>query len=350
MREQDVTEKYQIYAGPGSPYSHKVRAVFRYRRIPHTWCVPIGGFSGEGSLGSDANKADSPLARAAKGVVPVVEYPDGSFWADSTPIIDQLEKRHEGRSVVHPEAAVEFLARLIEDLADEYLPIPMFYSRWTTDKNWCGKRQMVGWSEPINDEELQRRASSFLERQGSQLGNLDVDQMKTASEAFYHAMENLLSRQHFLFGARPSIADFALFGQLTQYAVDPTLCERMKETAIRTYQWTHLVDDLSGWEGEWLSLADISTEALGPFLELVRDYYLPMGEFVLAISEGQDLTDALNGPGYRAKAFLEVKARFAGLTAEAKSVLEGLLRQHGCWDGLQMSDDEAERVVPIVTQ
>ena len=35
---------FKIYSGPASPYSQKIRSVFRYRRIPHTWLFPMGWF------------------------------------------------------------------------------------------------------------------------------------------------------------------------------------------------------------------------------------------------------------------------------------------------------------------
>lgn len=345
-----MSNAYRIYAGPGSPYSHKVRAVFRYRRIPHTWLVPVGGFTGEGGLGSDTGNPDSPLTRAGKDVVPVVEYPGGQYKTDSTPVIDELEQLHEGRSIIHPDPAANFIARLIEDLADEYLPLPMFYSRWTTDKQWCGERQMIGWSEPLSDEELAKRAEAFLSRQGAQLGALDASQMQTAAEAFFAAMENLLKHQHFLLGSKPSIADFALYGQLTQYMADPTMCNLMKATAVRTFQWTHLVDDLSGWEGEWSPMSGITSDVVTPFLDMVRDFYLPMAQFSLVMSDGHELSDSANGLTYRAKTYLDLKHRLSALSDNAKEPLKEILEPSGCWQALHFKDGEAERAVPVLPQ
>ena len=124
-------EHFQIFGGPASPYSMKLRAVFRYRRIPHYWLVPQSGFTGEGRLGEGSS--DSLLNRAAKGVVPVVMYPNGEFKFRLTPIMLELESLYSRRSIIPPSPSIAFIARLIEDMADECMPLPMFYFRWTID-------------------------------------------------------------------------------------------------------------------------------------------------------------------------------------------------------------------------
>lgn len=59
---------YRLLGGPGSPYSLKMRAALRYRRLPHTWTVPLG------YIGSDGE-----LAKANKKMIPVLQLPeDGS--------------------------------------------------------------------------------------------------------------------------------------------------------------------------------------------------------------------------------------------------------------------------------
>lgn len=52
--------RYRVIGGPGSPYSFKLRAVLRYRRLPHDWVVP-----------PKFQDPDGELARAGKGMIPV---------------------------------------------------------------------------------------------------------------------------------------------------------------------------------------------------------------------------------------------------------------------------------------
>lgn len=355
-----MTDVYQIFGGPGSPYSHKLRSVFRYRRIPHTWKVPQGGFSGGGALGSDRGSdqgndqrdaGTNDLAKAGKGVVPVVKYPGGEYKADSTPIIFELERLHEGRSVIPPNRGLAFLCHLIEDMADEFLPIPMFHFRWTDDQVWCSRRQMFGWMGAISDDDLGERAQAFLDRQFGQLKRVsDASQresMQRAYDRFLVVMEEQLRHELFLFGTRPSLADFGIYGQLTQYAVDPGVCNQMKASAVRTYQWTHLVDDLSGIEGDWFAPEEVLTDHFAAFLRYTAEFYLPMAERLVAGAGTDHLKGAANGVHYRVKTFLSLKQELAALDSAERECVEPILKDTGCWEALQFKGDEEQKVVPI---
>ena len=98
---------YTLYGALAPPYSMKMRAILRYRRIVHTW--------------KHGAVAQAMLAKVKAPVIPVLEFPDGTFANDSTPLIYTLEERHAARSIVPADEGHAFLAHLIEDFADEWL-------------------------------------------------------------------------------------------------------------------------------------------------------------------------------------------------------------------------------------
>ena len=65
------------------------------------------------------------------------------------------------------------------------------------------------------------------------------------------AFEPHVGMTNYLFGSRPSLADFAWFGQLSEMATDPTPMRIMRENAPFTDHWVRRLDDASGVEGEW---------------------------------------------------------------------------------------------------
>ena len=76
---------YKLYGALASPYSQKMRAILRYRRIKHVW-----------AHGAEAQAA---TAHVKAPVIPVLEFPDGTFANDSTPLIYALEEGHAARSI-----------------------------------------------------------------------------------------------------------------------------------------------------------------------------------------------------------------------------------------------------------
>ena len=344
-------EQFQIFGGPASTYSIKLRAVFRYRRIPHVWLVPQSGFTGEGNLGEGS--PNSPLNRAAKGVVPVVMYPNGDFKSDSTPIMLELETLYSGRSIIPPNPGIAFIARLIEDMADECMPFPMFYFRWTTDADWCGRRQMIGWNGALADEELNRISGAFIKRQQSQLGaaaQFPVKEVQKNLELILEALEAGLKKSLFFFGTRPSIAEFGLFGQLSQYVVDPYISSITKKQAVRTFQWTQLLDDASGVDGEWADPKQCLTDELLKIVQALAPFYFSLQDMARESRGLDDLANEIKGPGYRLKCLLSLKQELADLGETDRNFIEGFLKSSGCWEQLQFKSGERERVVKIAPQ
>jgi hypothetical protein len=108
-----------ILGAPGSPYSRKLRAVLRYRRIPHTWVTH----------GSPESRG---LPRPRVALLPQLFLPGagGALEArtDSTPLIRELETLHVPRTVTPPDPALAFVDTILEDYADEWLTKAMFWT------------------------------------------------------------------------------------------------------------------------------------------------------------------------------------------------------------------------------
>lgn len=345
--------RYRILGGPGSPYSLKMRAVLRYRRIPHNWIVPPG-YLGEGG----------ELKAADKGMIPVMQVPDGRYWADTTPMILALEERHPGdRSLLPDDPADRFLALLVEDFADEWLVMPMFDFRWDAelDQAFCARRQMAGWLGAMPRAQFDDIIERFRTRQTGVLARMgDRETNRPLLRATYgevlEAIEAQLEVSRFLFGGRPSIGDIGLFGQLSQCAIDPTPSAIMRRDAIRTFQWVQDLDDASGIEGAWRDPTTPRGPGLERLLTLIGEVFIPYmaanaaavraGEGAISIElRGQPLKARANP--YRAYCLGWLKLALAeALTAGAPD-LEPTLRRIGAWDTLQLAPGERETLPPL---
>ncbi len=246
----------KFMGAPGSPYTRKMMALLRYRRLPYEFLI-----------GDQAARRSLPQPKVA--LLPTFFLPgeSGEIEAvvDSTPLIRRFEKEFDGRAVVPPDPVLGFLNYLLEDYADEWLTKAMFHYRWHYQRDIDRAGSILPLWRDISQAPatLERRKAQIVDRQVSRLyvvGSNDTTApvIEASYTRFLGIFDALLQRRPFLLGERPGSADFAVYAQLTQLArFDPTPSEICLGQAPRVYAWTDLMDDLSGAEavGGWLARA-----------------------------------------------------------------------------------------------
>ncbi len=325
---------YKIYGALGSPYSMKMRAVLRYRRLPHEWHV------GAAAMARTAGKVKAP-------VIPIVEYPDGSFHNDSTPLIHDLEARHPGaRSIVPDDPAQGFLAALLEDFADEWLTKAMFGYRWLREidqvqmSRWLAFDQMGGGGVAAS----QAAAEFFRTRQVGRMAIVGCTEenfplIEASTRATLAALEGHVTTRFCLFGTRPSLAEFGIYGQISQLGVDPTPEAMMRADYPYSFRWLLHVDDMSGIDGEWDAPGTPPAPAVLALLKLCGELYFPFLEANAAALAAGAETFELTAMGlpyaqgvfkYQVKCLAELRRQWAALPAPARAELAPILDDAGC--------------------
>ena len=231
----------ELSGAPGSPYTRKMLAVLRYRRIPYRLY-----FRGREPAGYPAPKV--PL-------LPTF-YIGGEAVTDSSPLIRRFDRDIPGRPVRPTDPALAFLDSLIEDYADEWLTKCMFHYRWAheADATFAG-RLLPSWGpSPLDEPTLVATATYFSERQIGRLAYVGSNPttgpvIEDSYVRLLEALEAHLATSSFLLGSAPGAGDFGLFGQLTQLAgVDPTPTAIAQQKGHRVMGWVGMVEDLSGLE------------------------------------------------------------------------------------------------------
>jgi glutathione S-transferase len=329
-----------IVGAPGSPYSRKLRAVLRFRRIRHVWV----------QRWSDADR-DTPKAKV--DIMPVLVFPDpaggpGEAAVDSTPLIRRLEVDYEGRSVIPPDPALAFLDALLEDYADEWVTKMMFHYRWAFEPDIAKASAILPRWGRVDVPEEQHRAlgKQFAARQVERLRVVGSNETTAPviEESYLRllaALDALLTEQPYVMGRRPGASDFALFGQLTQLACfDPTSMALALEHAPRVLAWVDVVEDLSGSlvkDDQWCD-ARLSDAQRALVCEVGR-YYAP---FLLAngaaLARGEARVECeIDGHKwvqqafpYQGKCLTWLREAYAALGAGDRDRVDAALSGTGC--------------------
>lgn len=335
-----VDDRLLLMGAPGSPYTRKMLAVLRYRRIPYAFLTrPMAAARG--------------LEQAKVPLLPTFYLADATGKlqpvTDSSPLIRRFEAMFAGREVVPADPALAFLDMLLEDYADEWLTKPMFHFRWAHAADAARSRDVLpfyrGLARP--DAEVAAEGKAFADRQIGRLRFVGSNPSTgPVIEASYARLVALLDTHFagmpFLLGQRPAAADFALFGQLTQLAAfDPTPMALTLARSPRLFAWTALAEDLSGLEPEareWLDPRAVPASLQAVFTEIGRTYVPVMLANLAAVEGGATEVQAVVDGArwqqqpfpYQAKCVRWLRQAHAALPQQARQHVDAVLGPAGC--------------------
>ena len=223
----------KVYGSRISYYTGKLEAYLRYRAIPYE----MGHYV-----------ANARRMKAGAGVVqmPVVELGDGRWMTDTTPMIAWLETQQAGQSIYPADPALNFIALLIEDYADEWLWRSAMHYRWNY------KRDRLYASEALYEELImgvrplprwfavnmltRRQRNGFVRGDG-----VNKQTRFHADRTYLTALDRLqaiFEQRDFILGETPTIADFGMMAPMFRhFSQDPTPAEIMRTRAPAVYEW-----------------------------------------------------------------------------------------------------------------
>ena len=294
--------------------------------------------------------AGHPAAAAAgwTGAIPVVDTPSGQPMWDSTSMIEHLDQAPDlpaGRGVLPDDPTLRFLAYLLDDVSDEWFYRPAVGSRWCYDANTV----TAGWQiaeelavqvpvpGPMVRQMVVATMTGSLGRIGIQADQIVV-WMSEVVVPWFRALDAHLRDDAgggYLFGERPSIADFAVFGANAGHFVGDPYCRELADehgpAVVAHTNRLRLPQEQTF--GSWLEPGDIPPTLVAVVAEAGRHYLPWVAE---ATVEGSAVVELADGVSARIESsrFLEwargvLLARYVDLRSDAlDAVLEeaGVLR------------------------
>jgi glutathione S-transferase len=327
---------HRIFGSELSPYSVKVRSYFRYKNIPHEWL-----------LRSRASQ-DEFQKYAKLPLVPLVVTPDGEGIQDSTPIIERFEKANPEPSILPQDPALAFLSALIEEYGDEWGNKWMFHYRWAYQPDCWSTAERIALQMAGEQGTLavaQTRAA-IAERMTGRIGFVGSNEKtRPVIEASFRRalalLDKHLSARPYVFGGRPAMADFGLWGQFYEAATDPTPGAIMRSGSANVMAWVQRMVSPKA-EGAFETWTALSGTMMPLLTEEVGAYFLPWSAAnAKAISgEAKSFDATLAGQAwsqepqrYHARSLAEIGRKYAAVKDNA--ALNDILRTAGCLNWLQ---------------
>jgi glutathione S-transferase len=260
---------YRLFGAETSAYSTKMRSYLKYKAVAFDW-VPR------------TQDNDAELRTLSRfPTLPVLVTASGFAVHDTTPMMEALEADSPEPSATPADATTAFLACVLEEYADVWLAKAAYHYRWTRKKD-----QRIAAARAIDDyytreapEDRKAAEDAAIETMLGQMKAMGLEGeigglIEKSFKRFVKLLDDHLRKHLFIFGGRPSIADFAIAGQLIQMMKDPTPAKIIEKDGEFVAKWCEFLQDPQP-SGPFEALDDLK-ETLAPlFAEELASAFLP---------------------------------------------------------------------------
>jgi glutathione S-transferase len=216
-------------------------------------------------------------------VMPVIKTKSGEWLQDSSIIMDELDKRHP-QSCVTPTTAKQLIAAmLLEVWLDEWwIPIGMHY-RWSYPENYSlfvndASKGLLPYMPNFIRKPLAVKIAAGLQKFLPMAGVRKEQflMMERWTNKILDVFEYHFSQHKFLFGDKPSIADFALLGPMYGHLNrDPAPKRDLLDVRPYLQNWVERCHAGDGKQGIYLENDEVP-ETLTPIFEAIFHEFYPM--------------------------------------------------------------------------
>jgi glutathione S-transferase len=339
---------YRLFGAETSAYSTKMRSYLNYKAFAFDW-VPR------------TQESEAELKRVSRfATLPVLVAPSGFAVHDTTPLIEALEADSPEPSATPADPALAFLACVLEEYADSWLAKAVFHYRWgrKKDQKIAAQRAIDEYFTQSPPEDRKASEDLAIETMTGQLKLMQVDGelgdvVEKSFKKFIKLLDDHLRKHLFLFGERPSVADFAIAGQLIQMLKDPTPAKIIEKDGEFVAKWCEFMTAPTA-SGPFASLDDLR-ETLAPiFADDLAAFFLPWaaenlesslaGAETFAVTLGKD-TVTLVPLRSSARSFRELRRKFVG--GQTLDVLKAFTDAAGATVYLLRPQRQEQPVAPV---
>lgn len=240
--------KIQVYGWDVSPYTAKVRSYLTYKQLDPVFNTPT------------ALQLNFKIKKDVGQIIMPVVYDNDQAIQDSSLIVDYFENKYRSKSVIPPEPLHKICSYLLELMGDEWLPLAALHYRWNYPENKTFIFEEFGRSAlPKYPKFMQQFVAKKMgEKMAGYLPVLGINEaMQQPLEINTHKILNALNlhlgQHEFLFGSRPSLADFSLYGPIYAHLHRDPFPDKLLKSYPHIIKWINTLNGpINLHNGEWL--------------------------------------------------------------------------------------------------